>query len=56
MWRVAEGQKIKNVKDDNGASRHFYSGETLPKDYEPPKSFIEQKIVKEVKNGNRKIR
>lgn len=56
MWRVAEGQKIKNV-NDNGKSRHFYSGERLPEGYEPPKSYIEQKIVKEVINGsNRKIR
>ena len=53
MYVVCSGQKVKNV-----GGRTYYSEETLPLDYKPPISFIEQKIVKEVKNGskNRKTR
>lgn len=52
MYIVGLGQKIKNVKNGE-IVRNFYSGEKLPKDYEPPKSYIEQKIVIEVKKGGK---
>ena len=50
MYRVCKGQKVKNVKNEENI-RHYYGGELLPKDYEPPKTYIEQKIVEEVKRG-----
>lgn len=48
MYMVCIGQKIKNVKDGE-IIRNYYGGEALPKDYKPPKSYIEQKIVEEIK-------
>lgn len=48
MFEVCKGHKVKNVKEENNV-RHYYGGEPLPKDYKPPKSYIEQKIVKETK-------
>lgn len=48
MYMVCKGQKIKNVKDGEKI-RNFYGGDILPKDYEPPKSYIEQKICEEIK-------
>lgn len=50
MYKVGYGQKVKNVKDGERI-RHFYGGELLPKDYNPPISYIEQKIVEEVRRG-----
>lgn len=56
MWRVNKGHKVKNVKSGDNV-RHYNQGELLPKDYVPPKTFIEQKIVLEVQShGNRKTR
>ena len=51
MWIVAKGQKIKNV-GCGGESKNFYEGEQLPDDYNPPESYIRQKIVEEADNGN----
>jgi len=49
MFKVCKGQKIKNI--NNGECiRNYYGGEMLPESYEPPKSYIDQKIVEEVKN------
>jgi hypothetical protein len=50
MYRVCKGQKIKNVKDGESI-RNYYGGEKLPKDYKPPKSYIENKIVEKIKGG-----
>lgn len=54
MWCVF-GEKIKNVKGENGV-RNYYKGEQLPGDYEPPQSYIDQKIVVKTteKKGNKK--
>ena len=51
MYRVCKEHKVKNVKDENGHVRHYYGGEKLPKNYQPPISYIEQKIVEEAKNA-----
>ena len=51
MYRVCEGKKVKNVKDENGKIRHYQSGETLPECYEPHKSYIEQRIVEKINNS-----
>jgi hypothetical protein len=50
MYRVCKGQKVKNVKDGINI-RNFYGGDKLPKDYEPPKSYIDQGIVEKIKGG-----
>lgn len=52
MFKVCKGHKVKNVKDGVNV-RHFYAGEILPKDYKPPKSYIDQKIVEEIKGAKR---
>jgi hypothetical protein len=48
MYRVCIGQKVKNV-----GGRNYYGGDILPKDYEPPKDYIEQNIVEKVKGGKK---
>jgi hypothetical protein len=50
MFRVGKGHKVKNVKDGENI-RHYYQGETLPRSYKPPKSYIEQKIVIKIEKG-----
>jgi hypothetical protein len=52
MYKVNKGCKVKNVKEGNKI-RHFYAGEILPADYIPPISYIEQKIVIEIKGAKR---
>jgi hypothetical protein len=54
-FKVGKGQKVKNVKDENGAIRHYQSGEILPECYEPPKSFIEQRIVEKINNSRNTV-
>lgn len=45
-WKVGEGEKVRGVKDGDTV-RIYQAGEILPDGYEPPKSYIDQKIVKE---------
>jgi hypothetical protein len=48
MWKITEGNKILNVK--SGAEvKNYYAGDTLPEDYKPHKTYIEQGLVIEVK-------
>ena len=59
MWKVIR-EKIRNVKIDETNIKTFYVGETLPEGYNPPISYIENKIVEEIKEAdyvqNRKTR
>ncbi len=48
MYRVCKGQKVKNVKNGDNV-KNYYGGEYLPESYNPPKSYIEQNIVEEIK-------
>jgi hypothetical protein len=48
MWKVTEGNYILNVKSGSEV-KNYYEGDTLPDDYIPHKTYIEQKIVEEVK-------
>jgi hypothetical protein len=48
-YKVAKGQKIRNVKDEKGNVRIYQSGEVLPECYVIPDSFKKQKIVELVK-------
>ena len=55
MYRVCKGQKVKNVKDGE-LIRHYISGEILPEDYDPPESYITQKIVEKIDNRNNYVK
>lgn len=58
MFKVNDGQKLKNVMCEDGKTRNFYGGDILPKDFIPNESWIANKIIEEVKDGftNRKTR
>jgi hypothetical protein len=49
MYKITKGNKIRSVKISETESKNFYEGETLPADYIPPKSYIDNKIVEEIK-------
>lgn len=48
MWKVTTGNKIRNVKDGD-TIKIFQAGEILPADYVPHETYIQQKIVEEIK-------
>jgi len=48
MWKVTEGNKVRGVKVGE-TGRIFQAGEVLPADYNPDITYIQQRIVEEVK-------
>lgn len=48
MYKVKDGQKVRNVKDGDKV-RHFQAGEILPESWVCPADYIVNKIVEEVK-------
>lgn len=46
--------KIKNIIDETGRPRIYYSGETLPESYIPPQDYILMGIVVPVKKVKEK--
>jgi hypothetical protein len=56
MYKVGKGKKIKGIFIDEKNVKNFYEGEVLPENYIPPKDYIEQKIVEEIKEGGSNVK
>lgn len=56
MWKIAKGQKIRNVKVAENEYKNFYEGEFLPSDYEPHPSYIQCGIVEKIEQGGRHVK
>lgn len=56
MYRVTKGNKIRNVVIGENKTKNFYEGEILPDNYIPHKSYIDNKIIEEIKEGVKDVK